>query len=222
MANRYFPSQFLYSFNRMLTAIQGSISIVQQVKATLVNQGVTLTAVAFGSSGNSITYAITGGGTAGSEVVTVVGNAISIQIESGVSTVTQVRTALNASVAAAALILASGTSGSAVSSPLSATALSGGVNGVSSFSAPGVSTITQTAVGQFTITLSDTYPSLVSAHFGVMKAVAQDLVPQMVSYDVLSAKTVVVKLLTGATPTDPTAAMTLFFSIFLRNSSVSI
>ena len=52
----------------------------------------------------SITVAYTAGGTAGAEVVTVVLNAISVQIQSGVSTATQVRTAVLASVAAAALV----------------------------------------------------------------------------------------------------------------------
>lgn len=50
----------------------------------------------------SITY--TGGGTAGSEVVTVSGNDISVQIQSGVSTADQVKNAVNASVAASAIV----------------------------------------------------------------------------------------------------------------------
>lgn len=51
-----------------------------------------------------VTITYTAGGTAGSEVVTLVGTAISVQIESGVSTATQVRTAVLASVTAAALV----------------------------------------------------------------------------------------------------------------------
>jgi len=80
--------------------------------------GVTYTAVALSSglnsAGNLISVAYTAGGTAGAEVVTVVGNAISVQIQSGVSTITQVRTAVNASVAAAALVTATGTSATTV------------------------------------------------------------------------------------------------------------
>lgn len=91
--------------------------------------GVTSTAVAgLGAAGNSITVAYTGGATAGAEVVTVVGNAISVQIEDGVSTITQVRTAINASGAAAALVTATGTSATPVD-VTAATALEGGITG---------------------------------------------------------------------------------------------
>lgn len=74
------------------------------VAALLAVQDLTYTAVLRGTAGNSITIAYTAGGTAGAEVVTVVGSAISVQIETGVSTATQVRTAINASAAAIALI----------------------------------------------------------------------------------------------------------------------
>lgn len=67
------------------------------VAATKVVQDLTYTAVTRGTAGNSITIAYTGGGTAGAEVVTVVGTAISIQIQSGVSTGTQVKTAYDLS-----------------------------------------------------------------------------------------------------------------------------
>lgn len=222
MANRLFPSQFLYSFVRMPVAIMGAVNLVQQVKAVKVTQGLTLTAVAFGTSGNSITIAFTGGGTAGAEVVTVVGNAISVQIESGVSTVTQVRTALQAAAPATALVVTTGTSGSAVVTA-SALPLLGGIDGVVSGQIiPGVSSVVQTGVGELTITMQDNYNALVSASFCMLAATAQDLVPQMKSQDVSSAKTVVVRLLTGATPTDPTAAQTLYFQLMMRNSSVVI
>lgn len=217
MANKYFQ-QFVWSLTHRLTVIQGYISMVQQVKASRVTQGITLTADAYGAAGNSITIAFTGGGTAGAEVVTVVGTAISVQIQSGVSTVTQVRTAINASTPAAALVDATGTSGSTVTTA-AALALTGGVSGVASTSITGATAV-QTGVGEVTITLDSTYNALVAAHASVMKAVAQDLVPQFVSEDVDGAKTVVVRLLTGATPTDPTAAMKLDVSLFLRNSSV--
>lgn len=75
------------------------------VKASKVIQDLTFTAVKGGQSGNNITIAYTTGGTAGSEVVTVNGNAISIQIQSGTSTASQIRTAFN--LVAAAIALAS-------------------------------------------------------------------------------------------------------------------
>lgn len=96
--------------------------------ATLTKGGVTYTAVATDNTGNLITVAYTAGGTAGSEVVSLVGNAISVQIESGVSTITQVRTAVNLSAPAAALVTATGTSGTAVTTA-TASALTGGITG---------------------------------------------------------------------------------------------
>lgn len=56
-----------------------------------------------GAGGNSITITFTSGGTAGSEVVTVSGTAISIKVESTVSTATQVKTAYDLVAAATAL-----------------------------------------------------------------------------------------------------------------------
>jgi predicted glycosyltransferase len=83
--------------------------------ARRVVQDLTYTADAAGPGGTAITIAYTGGGTAGAEVVSVVGNAISVQIESGVSTATQVKTAVDASAPASALISVAitGTAGTA-------------------------------------------------------------------------------------------------------------
>lgn len=106
-----------------------AFTVPAETAATLTLGGVTYTAVAAqGAGGNAITVAYTGGGTAGSEVVTVTAKAISVQIQSGTSTITQVRTAVNASTAAAALVTATGTSATVVTTA-SATALTGGVTG---------------------------------------------------------------------------------------------
>jgi len=56
------------------------------------------------SDGNLISIEYTNTGTAGAEVVTVVDNAISVAIQSGVSTATQILTAIQASAAAIALV----------------------------------------------------------------------------------------------------------------------
>lgn len=74
------------------------------VKAAKVVQDLTYTAVKGGAPGNLISITYTTAGTAGSEVVTVTGNAISVKIASGTSTATQVRAAINASAAAIALV----------------------------------------------------------------------------------------------------------------------
>lgn len=98
------------------------------IAAAKVIQDLTYTAVKGGQSGNSITVAYTTGGTAGAEVVTVTGNAISIQIQSGTSTASQIRTAFNAVAAATALATCavSGT-GSTAQTSVGATALLGGL-----------------------------------------------------------------------------------------------
>lgn len=76
------------------------------IAASKVVQDITYTAALKGEKGNSIQIDYTAGGTAGSEIVTVTGNLISVQIESGVSTATQVLAAINGSAAALALISA--------------------------------------------------------------------------------------------------------------------
>lgn len=102
--------------------------------ATKVIQDITYTSVAKGTDGEAVTIAYTAGATAGSEVVTVVGNAISIQIESTVSTATQVKAKFDASAAAVALATAviTGTAGTAqvavVAVALACTALNSGAN----------------------------------------------------------------------------------------------
>jgi len=106
-----------------------AFTVPTETAASKVTQGLTLTAVAnLGAGGNSITIAFTGGATAGAEVVTVTGNAISVQIQSGTSTVTQVRTAMQAAAACTALVTTTGTSASTVSTA-SALSLLGGVTG---------------------------------------------------------------------------------------------
>jgi hypothetical protein len=82
--------------------------------------------------------------------------------------------------------------------------------------------VAKTGTGLYTITLDDSYPALESAQFTLLAATAVDLVPQIVSADVVSAKTIVVRLNTGATATDPSAACQIHVALRLRNSSVVI
>lgn len=73
--------------------------------ATLVVQDLTYTAIAgSGKNGNLLNITYIAGGTAGAEVVTVAGNIVEVEIEDGVSTASQIETALNGS--AAFLLLA--------------------------------------------------------------------------------------------------------------------
>jgi hypothetical protein len=71
--------------------------------ASLVVDAIKFTAVTAGTAGNSVRIKLIGGATAGSEVVTVATNDIEIQIEEGVSTYAQVKTAYDLVGAAVAL-----------------------------------------------------------------------------------------------------------------------
>lgn len=77
---------------------------IEPSQASLVKGGLTFTADQGGFGGNDISIAFITGGTAGSEVVTVVGKAISVSMSGGVSTATQLKAALDASAPASALI----------------------------------------------------------------------------------------------------------------------
>ncbi len=100
---------------RLAVVPEVAYGVTPSVKASLIVQDLTYLADAIGESGNLISIAYLDTGTAGAEVVTVVGNAISVSMEDGVSTATQIKTAIDASVAASALISVSvsGTAGDA-------------------------------------------------------------------------------------------------------------
>jgi len=74
------------------------------VAASKIVQDLTYTADAVGSNGNLITITYTGGATAGAEVVSLTGTAISVQIETAVTTASQIKTAVDAHVGASALV----------------------------------------------------------------------------------------------------------------------
>lgn len=90
---------FVAGSSLLAQAVTGSA-----VDASLVVQDLTHTADDAGSAGNAISITYTAGATAGAEVVTVSGSAISVQIEDGVSTATQVKAAIDGSTPAAALV----------------------------------------------------------------------------------------------------------------------
>lgn len=91
-------------------------------------QDITYTGAAGNATDNSVTIAYVDDGTAGSETVTVVGTAITVHMEAGVSTATQIKAAFDLSAPATALASAAitGTAGDAQDAQ-SATALLGGV-----------------------------------------------------------------------------------------------
>lgn len=129
-------------------AFPASATLNLRARATLVVQDLTYTSVAYSSGANSITIAYTAGGTAGAEVVTVVGNAISVQIQNSASTATQIKAAIDGSAAALALVsvAVTGTGGSAQVTA-AATPLAGGVTSPLNLT---TDTITKTAHGYVT------------------------------------------------------------------------
>lgn len=96
------------------------------VDATRVIQDLTYTSAVFGAAGNSTTIAYIGGAALS---VGVVGTAITVTLNTGVSTATQVKTAIDGSAAAAALVTVAITgTGSNVQIAAGAVALSGGLD----------------------------------------------------------------------------------------------
>jgi len=138
--------------------LAGAITLPAAVQALKVVQDITYTAVNYGTSGNSITITYTAGATAGAEVVTVSGNDISIQIETGVSTATQVKAAFDLSAAAVALASAAIT-GTAGTAQVAATVVSLATGAGDGADLPDfVSSCLPTSVaGQYSLVLADKY-----------------------------------------------------------------
>jgi hypothetical protein len=78
-----------------LNVNMNNVTALPGVSATLVIQDLTLTVNGTGTGGNAVTMQYTSGATAGSEVVSNIGLAFTVQIASGVSTATQVKAALD-------------------------------------------------------------------------------------------------------------------------------
>jgi hypothetical protein len=72
----------------------GTLVAVAEVKSKRKIQDIMYTSKLTGTAGDAITIIYTSGGTAGSEAVSVISNAITVQIENGVSTTTQIKAAI--------------------------------------------------------------------------------------------------------------------------------
>lgn len=111
-----------------------AFAVAAETKASLVVQDLTYTAIAdLGKDGNNISIAYIAGGTAGAEVVTVTGNAISVSMDDTPvvgSSATQIKAAIDASAAAIALVSVAITgTGATIQAAAAATPLAGGVSG---------------------------------------------------------------------------------------------
>lgn len=98
----------------------------------------------------------------------------------------------------------------------------GAANAITINRGKGIASISRTAAGKVTITLSEVYASLlnVSVIKSNASAAAEALLPSVVSEDVASAKTVVVGFSNAAVPafTDLTSGDVVFVEIVLKNS----
>lgn len=83
----------------------------------------------------------------------------------------------------------------------------------------GVKSVTLDAAGQYTVTLEDKYTELMSVSVMVESAAAQDIVVQMISHDVKSAKTIKLRTLKAAVETAPTDGSVLIIKIDVKNTS---
>lgn len=116
--------------NQIITAVEASAPAMALIEPNLVGTGTDAQSAPFGPTN------LAGGadaiGLAGQEVVTVVGNAIKVKFESGVSTAAQLKTALDNSVAASALVRATGTGSPTTvqTAPVSATNLEDGADAI--------------------------------------------------------------------------------------------
>lgn len=84
----------------------------------------------------------------------------------------------------------------------------------------GVASASLTTTGTYTLVLQDSYVSMLCGNANFQAATAVDLVPQFGAYDVVTAKTVVIRVQAAATATTPSAACELHFSLKLKNSSI--
>jgi hypothetical protein len=108
------------------TKCKEPFGLIPMVRASLVLQDLTFSAKAVGAEGNGITVSYIAGGTAGAEVVTVSGTVIQVQIQAGVSTAAQVKTAVEAFSAANALVTVSITGSGSNAQVVGSGTLSGG------------------------------------------------------------------------------------------------
>lgn len=114
------------------TAVSANIQYkrppLSDVAGTLVLQDLTYTGLSGNADDNDTTIEYVDDGTAGSETVGVVGQAITVHMEDGVSTATQIKAAIDGTPAAAALVsIAISGTGSNPQDAVAPTNLSGGV-----------------------------------------------------------------------------------------------
>ncbi len=225
MSNRLY-NQFSYSPERQPINLMGKFTVAAiNVQATLVNQGVTYTAVSRGTAGNAVTIRLINPGVDGALSINVVGSAITATLAYALGAVTttaaQLITAMNLSAPAALLVVASGAGASPLAA-LVATHLAGGIDSSITTNAMRMS-MTETTDGVYTIQLEDEFPQCLSAQATLLSAAAVNLTPQIVSAATAygTAKTVVIRTISMTTQAETQMSIghALFVHLILRNSS---
>jgi hypothetical protein len=225
MSNRLY-NQFAYSPERQPVHLMGKFTqTVANVQATLVNQGVTYTAVARGTTGNSVTITLVNPGSDGALSIAVVGNAITATLAYATGAVTttaaQLITAINGNAPAAALVVASGAGASPLTA-LTATPLAGGIDAVLTDTAMRMS-MTQSATGTYVLSLEDEFPNLLACNMSLQTASAANQTPQIVSAATAygTAKQIVIRIikLTDQSLSSLAVNDSIYIHLILRNSS---
>lgn len=90
------PTITMTNYAQGIFVSMDNVTVFAGQVASRVIQDLTIATDLPGTTGNGVTVEYTGGGTAGSEVVSLTGLALSVQIEDGVSTAQQIANALNA------------------------------------------------------------------------------------------------------------------------------
>ena len=83
----------------------------------------------------------------------------------------------------------------------------------------GVASISRTSAGLYVLTLQDKYMKLMHAHVQIVTPVAEDIVSNVVSESVASAKTVTFRCTTGGVATDPASGDSFLIALQLKNST---
>ncbi len=83
----------------------------------------------------------------------------------------------------------------------------------STFASEVIGTLARTSAGLYTLTLSDSYSQICSAHVAVMASSAADLYGQLVSF---SSNVLTFRTLTGATETDGASGVKLYITVVME------
>ena len=97
LASNPYTNDLFTCFTAQIPSYVNLYGGVTAAPTSLTLQGLTITSVTSSAIANGLTVSLSGGGTAGSEVVTVTNGNVNVQIQEGVSTDAQIAAALNAS-----------------------------------------------------------------------------------------------------------------------------